>query len=115
MVTKGYGFSVNDIDWSSPTDLKPYEKAHMKQLEEQDLLQHMWWGRYGLSAVAVAVEHCIAGRKASSEYIKEPILMTKEQREMIAKSEMQNEVDKFFAEQKARRLNWKRNHKDSSV
>lgn len=95
---------------SCPKELEAYDKAHDKKIIENDRLMHMWWGRYGLSAVAVAVEHCIAGRKASSEYIKEPILMTKEQREMIAKSEMQNEVDKFFAEQKARRLNWKRNH-----
>ena len=32
LVTKGYGLSVNDIDWSSPADLEPYAKA--KRIEE---------------------------------------------------------------------------------
>lgn len=35
----------------------------------------MWlMGQYVLSAVSVAVEHCLAGKKAKREYIKEPIL-----------------------------------------
>ncbi|MBO5922808.1 MAG: hypothetical protein J6Q48_10545 [Bacteroidaceae bacterium] len=43
-------------------------------LEEQDRLMHAWWGNYGLSAVSVAVDHCLNGKKAKSEYVKEPIL-----------------------------------------
>lgn len=31
-------------------------------------------GMYALSAVSVAIEHNFAGRKAKSEYIKEPLL-----------------------------------------
>lgn len=34
----------------------------------------MWMGSYGLSAVAVAVEHCLAGRKARSKYIERPVM-----------------------------------------
>ena len=44
------------------------------KLRMQD--EQMWlMGQYTLSAVSVAVEHCLAGRKAKSEYIKEPILL----------------------------------------
>ena len=32
--TKGYGLSIEDIDWSSPADLEPYGKA--KQIEENE-------------------------------------------------------------------------------
>ena len=59
MVTKGYGFTVDDIDWSSPADLKPYEKAHKLEMTEQDNLMYMWFGSYALSAVSVLlVDHC---------------------------------------------------------
>lgn len=71
--TKGYGFTPETIDWSSPADMKPYLKAHEEELKEKDYLAWIQ-GRYTLSAVSVAVEHCLAGRKAKSQYIKEPIL-----------------------------------------
>lgn len=31
-------------------------------------------GQYTLSAVSVAVEHCIAGKKAKSKYVDEPFM-----------------------------------------
>lgn len=73
VATKGYGLSIDDIDWSSPADMKPYLKAHKEELKERDYLAWVQ-GQYALSAVSVAVEHCLAGKKARSEYIKEPIL-----------------------------------------
>ena len=74
MVTKGYGFTVDDIDWSSPADLKPYEKAHKLEMIEQDNLIYTWCGNYIMSAVSVAIEHCLAGKKAKLKYLKEPTL-----------------------------------------
>ena len=74
MVTKGYGFTVEDIDWSSPSDLEPYGKAHKLEITEKDSIFHAVCGSYVLSAVSVAIEHCLSGQKAKSEYIKEPIM-----------------------------------------
>ncbi len=74
MVTKGYGFTVDDIDWSCPADLEPYAKARKVEVMENDRIIHAVCGNYVLSAVSVAVEHCLAGKKAKSEYIKKPIL-----------------------------------------
>ena len=74
MVTKGYGFTVEDIDWSSPADLEPYGKAHKLEITEKDSIFHAVCGNYVLSAVSVAIEHCLNGQKAKSEYIKEPIM-----------------------------------------
>lgn len=65
---------MNDIDWSSPADLEPYAKAHKLEVKENDSIIHAVCGNYVLSAVSVAVEHCLAGRKAKSEYIKEPLM-----------------------------------------
>lgn len=58
---------------SCPTDLKPFEKAHKMKIQEQDYLSWLF-NHYTLSAVSVAIEHNFAGKKAKSEYIKEPFL-----------------------------------------
>lgn len=74
MVTKGYGLSINDIDQSCPADLEPYAIAHQKELEEQDYMQYVWWGNYGICAVSIAIERCFAGKKAKSKFLEKPIL-----------------------------------------
>lgn len=60
--------------WSmNPHIIKLLLRGHEEKIKEKD---YMAWiqGQYTLSAVSVAVEHCLFGRKAKSEYIKEPIL-----------------------------------------
>lgn len=101
---------------SCPKELKPYEVAYKNKIKEIDAMMHAWIGSYGLSAVSVAVEHCIHGRKASTKYIEKPILSqieigTKDSNK-LTEEEKQKQVDLFFAEQKARRVNWKRNQKN---
>lgn len=59
---------------SCPKELEPYDKAHKIKIAEQDNLQHMWWGNYGLSALIVAIDRCFGGKKSKAEYIKDPIL-----------------------------------------
>ncbi|MBQ2902409.1 MAG: hypothetical protein IJE49_11270 [Agathobacter sp.] len=74
MVTKGYGFSIHDIDCACPADLEPYAQAHKMELKGNDNMAWMYCGNYVLSAISVALEHCLAGSKARSEYLKEPVL-----------------------------------------
>lgn len=51
----------------------------------------MWRnGQYTLSAVLVAVEHCLAGKKAKSEYIKEPILKNVSENIELTQDEIDN-------------------------
>ena len=59
---------------SCPKELEPYEKAHKSTIKENDYLQHLWWGNYGISAFTVAVDRVLHGKKAVAEYIKEPVL-----------------------------------------
>lgn len=66
--------SVQDIDESCPTDLQPYAYAFMLERKQRDSEAWMQWGAYGLSAVSTAVEHNLAGKKAHSKYIANPIL-----------------------------------------
>lgn len=107
LATKGYGLSVDDIDWSSPADMKPYLKAHKEELKERDYLAWMF-GQYTLSAVSVAVEHNLAGINAKSKYIEKPFFELHEENKVLTEEEIQREVDLFFATEKARRINWKR-------
>lgn len=66
------------VSWSefwnmNPRIIKLLLKGHEEKIKEQDYLAWLF-SQYTLSAVSVAVEHCLAGRKARSEYIKEPIM-----------------------------------------
>lgn len=110
LVTKGYGLSVDDIDWSSPADMKPYLKMHKEELKEKDYLAWLQ-GQYTLSAVSVAVEHCLAGRKAKSKYIKKPLLQEMEERNKpITEEEIQRQRELFVAKLQAMKTNFELNH-----
>lgn len=73
-MTKGYGFTAHDIDMSCPADLQPYADAYSLERKQRDNEMWMWFGSYGLSAVAVAVEHCLSGKKAKLKYIDKPVM-----------------------------------------
>lgn len=62
-------------------------------------MMHAWWGNYGLSAVAVAVEHCLAGKKAKSEFIKTPILQSSDERareKELSRKELEKKAENVF-------------------
>lgn len=111
MVTKGYGLTVHDIDWSCPADLEPYAKAYKLKMQEWD---YMNWilNQYTLSAVSVAVEHCLAGRKARSKYIEKPIMQQiEEKNKPLSEDELQKQRELFVAKLEAMKTNFELNHK----
>ena len=96
--------------------MEPYEKAYQMQIKKQD--EQMWiMGMYVNSAVFVAVEHCLYGKKAESKYIDIPLMQKRESASLntgLSEIEKQKAVDKFFAQEEARRINWRRMHKRTS-
>lgn len=100
MVTKGYGLTIKDIDQSCPADLEPYNKAHEKELIEQDALIYSWWGVYGTLAVETAIDQFFNGYKAKTKYIEEPLFAKdftakngyKESQEEVAVYEMKQRI-----------------------
>ena len=73
----------------------------------------MWtMGQYVLSALTASVGNMFKKKGTKpTEYLKEPLF----RKQLAAKAELsdaekQREVDRFFAQEKARRVNWKRNH-----
>ena len=76
-------------------------------------MMHMWFGTYGLSAVSVAVEHCLAGRKAKSKYIEKPVLSEIQERKTnkeLTEDEKQAQLDKFVMSLKIMESNFKAEH-----
>lgn len=101
-----------EVFWHlNPKKLKPFFTAKKKKLVELDQFVHVWIGTYGMSALTTAISKCFA-KNSTAEYMKENI-MSRVANENLTELEKQREVDKFYAEQRARRANWKRNRKRS--
>lgn len=99
---------------SCPKELEPYDRARKKQIEEQDYFQYLWWGNYGMSAVGVAVEHCLNGKKAKSKYIKNPVLKQIEERNKpMSEKELKKQRELFVAKLEVMKTNFELHHKDS--
>lgn len=101
---------MRDIDWSCPSDLEPYAKAH--NLEEREIDSRLYnMGIYNKIAYEVVMSHFgagIAGKRSSAKYIEEPLLRIMDKNKPLTKEEKQREVDMFFARENARRVNWRR-------
>ena len=113
MVTKGYGFSLHDIDWSCPSDLEPYSKAHALERKEKDMLVHAWFGSYGINSLCVALDKMLNGKKSTSEYIKEPIITKiEEENKPLTQDEIERQREIYVERLKVRKANFDLNHKD---
>lgn len=80
LATKGYGLSVEDIDWSSPADMKPYLQAYKIKKNEEDLKQWQL-GQYILAAVS-----CISPK---GKYPKKPMFQIGEKPGEITEKDIQ--------------------------
>lgn len=66
-------------------------------MEQRD--EEMWrMGIYVQSAVATAVEHNLAGKKARSKYLEQPLLIdAKKQEEHLSRDKRKEQAELFFA------------------
>ena len=91
---------------SCPADLEPYRDAHNLEVREADNLAYAFCGNYVLSAVAVAVERNLAGRKSKSKFVDSPMLqefgMSEEERK-------QKQIDLFVAKMEIMKRNFDTN------
>ena len=100
VVTKGYGFSVKDLEDSCPRVMKPYEDSFALQ---QRLIDRQSWqmGVYVQSAVSVAIEHAFNGKSAKSEYVQKPILDEYFENLGLTQEEIDNrEIQKMIAQER---------------
>ena len=116
-MTKGYGFTIEDIDWSCPADLEPYAKAYKFKMQQYDSMMHTM-GLYNEIAYEVVMARFgagLAGKKSSAKYIEKPFMELQEENRPLTEEETQREVDRFFAAERARRINWKRSQKAKNI
>lgn len=115
LVTKGYGLSAEDIDMSSPADMTPYLKAHGEELKEKDRLAWLS-NQYTLSAVSVAIEHCLSGKKAKLKYIEKPFLQEVEEEKIpeserdLTEEEKKKKTEQLFMSLRVMGANFNLNH-----
>lgn len=76
------------------------------EVREADNLAYAFCGNYVLSAVAVAVERNLAGRKSKAEYIKDPIL---KDYGISDEEKKQKQIDLFVAKMEIMKANFERN------
>ena len=96
---------------SCPKELEPFDKAHKKKIEEQDVLQHLWWGNYGISALMFAIDHCLHGKKANTEYLKDAILSQTFKNDGLTEEEIQKQRELFVAKLQVMQTNFELNKK----
>ena len=90
---------------SCPKELEPYNKAHKMNILEQDNLQHMWWGNYGISGLIVVIDKYFS-KKLKAEYIKEPILSKTFENDGLTEEEIQKQRELFVAKLQVMQTNF---------
>lgn len=96
---------------SCPKELKPYDIAHKKKVIEQDYLQHLWWGNYGVSALSVAIDHCINGKKAKSKYMEKSLFeQMEDENKELSEHEIKKQRELFVANLEIMKANFEINH-----
>ena len=106
------GMTYSEFMHATPRVLEAYRKAFDIKIKMIDQLAWQIGGNYLLSAVSVAVEHCLAGKKAKSEYIKEPVSKTARAEEgKLSEEELQRQRELFVAKLEVMKTNFELNHK----
>ena len=91
------GVSYERFMCSCPKELEPFVEAERLKVLRQD--EDMWvMGMYVQSAVAVAVEHCLAGKKAKSKYLELPLREKMEEENKVSEDNLQKQRKQFVAQ-----------------
>lgn len=80
----------------TPIKLKAFYKAFKIKIENRDA--EMWRnGQYTLSATLTAIDHCLNGKKAKTEYIKEPLLQKEFEKDTMTQEELdRREIERMI-------------------
>ena len=58
---------------SNPRIIKIWEEAFKLKMNNKNKFIYEWVGSYGISALRMAIDNCLNGRKAKAKYLDEPI------------------------------------------
>lgn len=115
IVTRGYGITVDDINWGCPTDFEPYIKAYKQQEKKKD--EEMWMqGLYVYNAFQTVMENFgdgLSGKRGNSKYIKKPFMQSEKADGKLTEGELQKQREAFVMGLKVMQSNYELNHKKS--
>lgn len=97
---------------STPVELAPYIRAHRIKLEEMDRVIWSSCGNYVLSALSVALDHCMNGKKAKSKYIEKPVFEMANTENNLTEDELQRQRELFVAKLMVMKTNFELNKKE---
>ena len=97
----------------TPKKLESFVSAYKIKKKMED--EKNWeLGLYFYRAAYAATYNAIAsasGKRGDAKYLEEPLLSDNSAKsKVLSEEEKQKAVDQFFAQEKARRVNWRRNH-----
>ena len=69
-------------------------------------------GNYVLSALSVALDHCMNGKKAKSKYIEKPVFEMANTENNLTESELQRQRELFVAKLMVMKTNFELNKKE---
>lgn len=106
------GLTYKEFMRCTPKVLEAYGKAYKIKLKTIDRIAWQIGGNYILSAVSVALEHCLAGKKATSKYMEKPAMEELEfKNKPLSEEELQRQRELFVARLEAMKTNFELNHK----
>lgn len=100
-----FGMTEEQFWASNPRILKVWSDIYKQKVEDENRKMHLYTGAYTLSALITAIDKCLNGKKAKSEYISEPLRLfepTAEEKKKAQEAELQrfiawgNEVKSRF-------------------
>lgn len=100
-----------NVFWKlTPKTLKAHHKAFT--IKEKHMDEFIWsvCGNYVLSAVAVAVENCLAGKKAKLKFIEKPLYRVSEEKE-YTEEELKKQREMFVMMLNIKKANFELSHK----
>ena len=108
------GISIAEFRHMTPRQLALCVEGHRQKLEEEDRLMWQWFGVYGTLSVLTAVDKCINGKKAKSQYIDKPLMAKGEAADgekELTQEEKDRLLKKFARSMEIRKFNFDLTHK----
>lgn len=90
----------------TPIMLKRCFDGFNLQRERQDSDMWLWFGTYGISAFSFAIDHCVNGREAKTEYLEHPLLSKKDDDGEMSEEELKKQREEFVLKMQTMKANF---------
>lgn len=83
--------------------------------ERKDNEMWLWFGTYGISAFSFAIDHCINGNKAKTEYLEHPLLGGKDNDGEMSEDEIKRKREAFVLKMQTMKANFDIEHQKKNT